>query len=162
MLIRELTRPFKITSINRNDALVCGIDWPLNKGWIDQEYKGTPEQAKRLQRVLASLNTRVFETRKKKRDKKNKNKSHVTSRTKDGFYNSPAWRIARYKVLSASGGKCSLCGRTAKQSNSALHVDHIIPRSVDMGRQLDPTNLQVLCIDCNLGKSNRDCKDWRE
>jgi X-X-X-Leu-X-X-Gly heptad repeat protein len=43
----------------------------------------------------------------------------------------------------------------------ALHVDHIKPRSLYPARALDPENLQVLCRDCNLGKSNKDATDWR-
>ena len=39
-------------------------------------------------------------------------------------------------------------------SNKTFHVDHIVPRS--KGGSNEMSNLQVLCSECNLGKSNRD------
>lgn len=77
------------------------------------------------------------------------------------FYQSPAWRQLRYEALAASDGKCQLCGR-GKKDGVILHVDHIRPRSKFPKLELDPTNLQVLCEDCNMGKMNRDDRDWRE
>lgn len=79
---------------------------------------------------------------------------------KKKFYASPEWRSLRYEVLKEQGARCCLCGRTAKDG-VVLHVDHIIPLSKDWSRRLDKDNLQVLCEDCNLGKSNKDCIDWR-
>ncbi len=55
----------------------------------------------------------------------------------------------RYEKLTESGGKCSLCGRSAKDGIK-LHVDHIIPFSKEGKTELK--NLQILCQDCNLGK----------
>lgn len=75
------------------------------------------------------------------------------------FYNSKAWRDVRYQVMKRSRGRCDLCGRSSREA--PLHVDHIKPRSLVPSRALDPTNLQVLCKDCNLGKSNTDETDWR-
>jgi 5-methylcytosine-specific restriction endonuclease McrA len=83
------------------------------------------------------------------------------------FYASGAWRRLRYKVLAANaqrhGGvpRCQLCAARAA-SGSPLNVDHIVPLSKDWSRRLDPTNLQILCQDCNIGKSNRDAIDWRQ
>lgn len=76
------------------------------------------------------------------------------------FYSSKAWKELRYIALKQSGGCCTLCGARACDGVS-LHVDHITPRSVDPSKELDINNLQILCQDCNVGKSNRDGIDWR-
>lgn len=73
------------------------------------------------------------------------------------FYDSPAWLDLRYRVLVKYGRRCMLCGETSGQ----IHVDHVIPRSIDRSKELDFDNLQVLCRACNLGKSNRDRTDFR-
>ncbi len=75
------------------------------------------------------------------------------------FYSTQAWRAARFAALKRCDGRCQLCG--ARAGKYALHVDHIKPRSLYPARALDPENLQVLCRDCNLGKSNKDVTDWR-
>ena len=46
-------------------------------------------------------------------------------------------------------------------SERNIVVDHIKPRSKFPGMSLDLENLQVLCNDCNMGKSNDDFTDWR-
>lgn len=79
---------------------------------------------------------------------------------KDGFYASKEWREVRYKALVSCGAQCQCCGSTRKDG-AKLHVDHIKPRSKFPSLQLDISNLQVLCEDCNLGKSNKDDTDWR-
>ena len=76
------------------------------------------------------------------------------------FYASREWRAARYQALKANDGRCELCG-ASKHTGAVMHVDHILPRSKFPKLQLEPTNLQVLCEDCNLGKSNTDYTDWR-
>lgn len=77
------------------------------------------------------------------------------------FYESREWRELRYHALVKNNGKCECCG-AGKHNGKMLHVDHILPRSLFPDRELDLTNLQVLCEDCNLGKSNKDVTDWRE
>lgn len=79
----------------------------------------------------------------------------------DKFFSSPAWRELRYKVLQRHGRVCQCC--FAKGStDKPLHVDHIKPRSKFPELELEESNLQVLCKDCNLGKSNKDDTDFRE
>ena len=48
-----------------------------------------------------------------------------------------------------------------KHDGAKMHVDHIKPRSKYPRLELDFDNLQVLCEDCNLGKSNRYKVDLR-
>ena len=75
------------------------------------------------------------------------------------FYDSPEWRNLRYRVLRKYGFKCMACG--ARPGVYPLHVDHIKPRSKYPDLELDENNLQVLCRDCNLGKSNHFDDDLR-
>lgn len=58
----------------------------------------------------------------------------------------------RSKVLAQDHYRCRHCGISA-DLGAVLHVDHIIP--VSKGGTSVLGNLQTLCQDCNLGKSNR-------
>lgn len=73
------------------------------------------------------------------------------------FYSSRQWRELRYEILRAHNGQCMLCGTY----QGSMHVDHIKPRSKYPHLALDPNNLQVLCAECNLGKSNVYEDDFR-
>jgi hypothetical protein len=73
------------------------------------------------------------------------------------FYQSQAWRSIRYKALVTYGRKCMLC----RSEDGQMHVDHIKPISTHPGLALEFSNLQILCSDCNLGKSNKDDSDFR-
>lgn len=60
----------------------------------------------------------------------------------------------RVKVLSRDKFRCVFCGKSpAIDVGTVLHIDHIKPFSKGGENTLD--NLQTLCQDCNLGKSNR-------
>lgn len=54
-------------------------------------------------------------------------------------------------VYHAQGGKCALCGQ-AKDFKD-MHADHIQPWS--KGGKTVPENCQMLCVECNLKKSNK-------
>lgn len=58
----------------------------------------------------------------------------------------------RYDILSRDNFTCKICGRNA-DDNVKLHVDHIHP--ISKGGKTVQENLQTLCQDCNLGKSNK-------
>lgn len=75
--------------------------------------------------------------------------------TDTSFYRSQAWRKLRFSVLSENDGRCSICG-TSSKDGITLHVDHIKPRSKYPELALDPTNLQVLCEACNIGKGTAE------
>ena len=64
----------------------------------------------------------------------------------------------RFNVLDRDGGVCCVCGRSP-HDGITLHVDHITPFSLGGLTTLD--NLQTLCADCNIGKSNRSSTDFR-
>jgi hypothetical protein len=59
-------------------------------------------------------------------------------------------RKLRYAILKRDDYRCVLCGASAKDG-AKLHIDHIIPAS--KGGGIHPSNLRVLCADCNLGKA---------
>lgn len=57
----------------------------------------------------------------------------------------------RFEILKRDNYRCQMCGVTAKDG-AALEIDHIMP--VSKGGTNDAGNLQVLCRDCNAGKSD--------
>lgn len=60
----------------------------------------------------------------------------------------------RYDVLKRDNFKCVICGKSPSTTpNLELHIDHIIPYS--LGGETILENLQTLCSECNLGKSNK-------
>lgn len=77
------------------------------------------------------------------------------------FYNSREWIQLRFRALAEHfkryGHRCRCCHR----KHVELHVDHIKPRSKFPELALEQSNLQVLCKECNLGKSNTDDTDFR-
>jgi len=105
-----------------------------------------------------SRNQKKVKTKLKKIDKLSK-KRKKSLKLKVSFYESKEWRRLRYTVLKKYERTCLCCGR--KAPDVPIHVDHIKPRSIYPELELDPDNLQLLCEDCNLGKSNTDCIDYR-
>lgn len=60
----------------------------------------------------------------------------------------------RLEVLSRDKFRCVFCGKSpATDIGTKLHIDHIVPFASGGKSTLD--NLQTLCEECNLGKSNR-------
>lgn len=76
------------------------------------------------------------------------------------FYKSSAWLKLRAKALHLYGNICQCCGKSPKDG-ICIHVDHIKPRSEYPELELDISNLQILCNECNMGKLNRYEVDWR-
>lgn len=58
----------------------------------------------------------------------------------------------RFQVLKRDDYRCQMCGATA-QDGAKLEIDHIHP--VSKGGGNEPSNLQVLCRDCNAGKRDQ-------
>ena len=64
----------------------------------------------------------------------------------------PSLRL-RFHVLKRDNFSCVQCGASpAKDQRVVLHIDHIKPYS--KGGETEISNLQTLCQNCNLGKSN--------
>jgi len=58
----------------------------------------------------------------------------------------------RYQVLEKAMGRCRRCGYGLREG-ARLHVDHKYPYS--QGGRTELKNLQALCQNCNIGKSDR-------
>ena len=93
-------------------------------------------------------------------------KAMVRKRTKandTAFYASWEWKRVRYEAIKINGQRCQCCGwRPGDTDHGHLVVDHIKPRSKFPGLALSVGNLQVLCNDCNMGKSNIWADDFRD
>lgn len=59
----------------------------------------------------------------------------------------------RFEALKKCKFRCFYCGRSPRNHNITLEVDHIIPRSKGGSDEL--TNLVAACYECNMGKSDR-------
>jgi len=86
--------------------------------------------------------------------------NYISKTSSEEFYASKEWKELRFIALRMAEGTCELCGAKASDGVS-LHVDHIKPRSKFPEFELDLENLQILCSDCNMGKSNYDNTDFR-
>lgn len=113
-----------------------------------------------LQKAQEARDRKINRVKNKKLKQATINGAKTYKDIREEFYRSIEWQSVRYNVLKEQGGKCQLCGRSRKDG-IVLHVDHIIPLSKDWSKRLDKNNLQVLCEDCNMGKSNTDSIDWR-
>lgn len=91
---------------------------------------------------------------------KKRERERQSAKGKIDFYQTWAWKSLRYQALKKYGARCMVCGATP-ESGAVICVDHIKPRSKFPELSLDINNLQVLCTDCNMGKSNWDETDWR-
>lgn len=65
----------------------------------------------------------------------------------------------RYQVFQVYGQRCMCCG--AGKDSVQIQLDHILPQSLYPEREFDFSNTQVLCEECNSGKSNKDFTDFR-
>lgn len=100
-----------------------------------------------------------------KRPRANKRRKHVGKphpeyKSGRSFYRCREWLELRYAALKNTDGRCQCCGASAADGVQ-LHVDHVIPRYKDPRLELNINNLQVLCMDCNVGKGAWDQTDWR-
>lgn len=75
------------------------------------------------------------------------------------FYSTQKWKQLRLRAFEVHGTKCQCCGRCPPEI--ILDVDHIKPRSKFPELALDLQNLQILCRECNQGKSDITHVDFR-
>lgn len=106
-------------------------------------------------------------TKKEKRRLKRRQKMFGKRAGRDKFLLSYEWAVARQEALRLAkrrmAGKlrCEACWR-GPEDHVTLCVDHIKNRRDYPSLALDQSNLQVLCSQCNWGKSNRHSTDWRD
>lgn len=105
-----------------------------------------------------------YEKARKEWEAEGKTRSTRKSRTfvmTDAFLSTYEWRVLRMKALTKYGAVCQCCG-ASRATGAVMNVDHIKPRRLFPHLALDLDNLQILCHECNHGKSNWDMTDWRE
>jgi len=126
---------------NKWRIIALGFEWPIDGKWKKRLYDSW-----RLGKPIVV-----------KPPKNDKKKNYNGKRQKDlAFYRSWEWNNVRYHILREYGAVCMLC-----KSTEEICVDHIKPRSKFPELELDYDNMQVLCNDCNMGKSNTDYTDFR-
>jgi hypothetical protein len=106
--------------------------------------------------LVTSDGTKVF----------NNVKEHASRDRREEFYKSWDWRTLRMKIIKRFGRRCQCCGATPADKDSAgnpvrIVVDHIKPLSKYWQLRLVPSNLQILCDECNQGKGAWDETDHR-
>lgn len=137
-LVIEMLRPFVVGKLPRaksdqREALLCAALSVLS----------TPQKAEIT----------------KPSNKKKTVKSNLVGKE---FYKSWVWKEARFAALKRFGRSCLCCGWTPSAGgDNHLVVDHIKPIRTHPHLALDPNNHQVLCNDCNMGKSFRHTDDFR-
>ena len=92
--------------------------------------------------------------------------SFISKEIKDEFYKSWEWRTLRMEAIHKHGNACQCCGASPAHKDAAgkpvrICVDHIKPISKYWELRLDPSNLQILCDECNQGKGNWSETDFR-
>lgn len=75
------------------------------------------------------------------------------------FYLTNRWLILKSKVHQLYKCGCMKCLK--EKGDGELHIDHILPRSKYPELSLNIHNLQILCRDCNMEKSNKNSIDYR-
>ena len=122
----------------------------LNSMSVDKDWSWNPQS-----QDIPEVKT------KKNRGKKKQKRTKAIKLDNKGFYESREWRTLRVRILEKYECKCMMCGRSPKGHGVVIHVDHIKPRSKFPELSLEFNNLQILCEDCNLGKSNKYSTDYR-
>lgn len=96
----------------------------------------------------------------KKHEQEERQRQSEKNGTASNFYQTKEWRRLRYQAFKQYGNRCAVCGRGPKD-NLIMHVDHIKARSLYPHLALEITNLQIMCGECNVSKSNKDKIKWR-
>ncbi|QLB38268.1 HNH nuclease [Sulfitobacter phage phiGT1] len=124
--------------------------------------KPTRKADRRVWLFNAALVAQAIEAKSEPKQVKAKSVRKRTKAADSKFYASWEWKKARYEALRIHGQRCQCCGwRPGDTEFGRLVVDHIKPRSKFPALELDVGNLQIMCGDCNMGKSNVFVDDFR-
>ena len=142
----------------KEDGLLSSAIWfmgqflPFNKQ-ILLLIKKNPKLKKRIKFALDSLGLKnKFMVGKCVGEAKTgPNKNFFKNLYNENNKRNPIDSRLRHECFKRDGYKCVECGATNKEK--VLHCDHIIPVSQGGSDELD--NLQTLCDDCNLAKSDK-------
>ena len=161
MKIREqlLDKLLGNPSLEIQEFAELGIPYPPKKGWYKRFLveHGLYDQHKAVMRRKRKAGKARRRAERVAKMRKPPRVNYAQKRASDkAFYASWEWKKVRFEVLKKYGPVCMLCN-----SRERIVVDHIKPRSKFPDLQLDPDNCQVLCNDCNMGKSNDDFTDFR-
>jgi 5-methylcytosine-specific restriction endonuclease McrA len=78
----------------------------------------------------------------------------VPAKVADPFYQSAEWVDLCRAIKRQRGYICQGCGADCRSTPRRLIGDHIVERK-DGGADLDPLNVQLLCIGCHNRKTAR-------
>lgn len=155
--VREKNRRYRLNNMDRTAA--------RSKAWVI----ANPERAKETRRIWDTVNADKTRLRQQKWRKDNPElaleRQRSWRRKNPGIGNKyshsrrAAFRNAEGSftlkdisdMLKAQGGKCSYCKTDISEK---YHIDHI--RALSKGGSNWPSNLQLLCPPCNLGKHAMD------
>jgi 5-methylcytosine-specific restriction endonuclease McrA len=56
----------------------------------------------------------------------------------------------RMKIFQRDNFRCVYCGKSGIEDGAILHIDHVVPKSLDNNNSL--LNLVTSCSECNMGK----------
>lgn len=133
-------------------------EWELEKAKISmnaykRRFKGWSNACLKFIEYKMGNSSTVLDSNLPKNDPVNKKSQLKTGPSSELSRNIPLG--IRLKVLNKDKFKCVFCGKSpATHLGTVLHIDHIRPFS--KGGKTVIENLQTLCFDCNIGKSNLD------
>jgi 5-methylcytosine-specific restriction endonuclease McrA len=146
----EMACKFNKKFADRCSMIYCG-DHSFSQEFIDRLCKLseiiTPPKKPKPKKIIRRESIKIPEVKIPENDIK-------------AFYESWEWKRVRYDFLKDKDRKCQCCGATPADGVRVV-VDHIQPIRYFWQKRFDPTNLQLLCDDCNMGKGSRDETDWR-
>ena len=72
----------------------------------------------------------------------------------DPFYVTREWQAVASAIKRQRGYRCEVCQADMSDKRRFLIADHIVERK-DGGSDLDPLNVQCMCISCHNRKTSR-------